>query len=1118
MDEVTQAEYQKVMGKNPSHFAPTGMGKAAVTGLETASHPVEMVSWNDAAEFCAKLSQQEKLKPFYAGAGDKITPLVGTGYRLPNESEWEFACRAGTTMKYWIGDQNENLVRGGWFNGNSEGRTHAAGELKANPFGLNDLHGNVWEWVQDGWDASDYGQFSEKTAINPNSPCSAGSKRVLRGGDWGDIASGCRSSSRSAGIPSDRYFRIGFRVSLPVDAVKQTLSQSANTGWHGWPADAPKPAIAPFNAAQAKQHQEDWAAYLKTTVEHTNSIGMKLRLIPPGEFLMGAPDSDADAFPQEKPQHRVRLTKPFVIGATEVTNRQFRQFIEVTKYVTQAESDRQGAFDINPKARRPQYTWNNPELIGQDGDNYPVRCVSWEDARRFCQWLTQTEGRVYRLPTEAEWECACRAGTVTRYSFGDGFSDTPSPPRSSGASLQPVSQLPANPFGLFDMHGSLNEICWDSGRVFTGEDVTDPMESLEMNVPAVVRGGAVSSQAARIRSSNRYLNDARQFPESNFATLMKGFRVVAEFGPPPAIAPFDAAQARAHQEAWAKHLGTTVETTNSVGAKMILIPPGEFLMGSTPEQNAVGRKIGEKEKLAPADPYFQRLPTEMPQHQVTIRRPFLISSTEITIGQFKKFASATKYQTEPERPEVVANPSPSVPDKPRLTYLNPGYAVTDESPAAVITWNDAVAYCQWLTSQEKTIYRLPTEAEWEYACRAGTATQFSFGDDYNELPKYGWHNKNAGGKSRPVGQLLPNNFGLFDMHGNLWEWCGDSWDDKWYEKSSANDPIGPPAGSARVLRGGYWRYGAYDCRSACRFYGMPSYRLYSYGFRCVRELHAPSTTASVTPQPIVPAAATSPKLLMHDPAFPQWVKEVQAMPAEKQVEAVSKKLVELNSGFDGKLGSGWNGQILREPKVENGVVTELMLFTDKVTDISPLRVLSGLKTLTCMGSDFNGILTDISPLRGMQLTTLLLQGNRNLTDISPLKGMPLTHLQLFLTGVTNLTHLNGMPLKLLGLRETAVVDLSPLKDMKLNHLDMLGCRELTDLSPLKDMQLEILTISQTKVSELSLLAGMPLKVIELDFKPERDTELLRSIKTLEKINFKPAAEFWKEVEEQKKGK
>jgi eukaryotic-like serine/threonine-protein kinase len=314
----------------------------------------------------------------------------------------------------------------------------------------------------------------------------------------------------------------------PSSTEAATGTPPESTGWQGWSADAPAPAIAPFESAQAKKHQDAWANHLGVPVETTNSVGAKMILIPPGEFLMGAPDSDADASPHEKPQHRVTLTKPFAIGATEVTNRQFRQFVVATGYVTQAESDEQGAFDLHPKARQPSLIWNK---LGKD--ETPVRCVSWEDARRFCEWMTQTEGRVYRLPTEAEWEFACRAGTATRYSFGNNFSDTPAPPGTDSTPLLPVAQLPANPFGLFDMHGSVNEMCWEAGRSFTSEPVTDPLGSLLMNGPAVVKGGAVSSRAARLRSSNRYLSDARHFPGRDFATIVKGFRVVAEIGSSP---------------------------------------------------------------------------------------------------------------------------------------------------------------------------------------------------------------------------------------------------------------------------------------------------------------------------------------------------------------------------------------------------------------------------------------------------------------------------------------------------------------------------------------------------------------------------------------------------------
>jgi serine/threonine protein kinase/formylglycine-generating enzyme required for sulfatase activity len=322
--------------------------------------------------------------------------------------------------------------------------------------------------------------------------------------------------------------------------------------------------------------------------------------------------------------------------------------------------------------------------------------------------------------------------------------------------------------------------------------------------------------------------------------------------PNPAIAPFNESQAKTHQDAWAKHLGTQVETVNSVGAKMVLIPPGEFLMGSTDEQ--VQAALNTADEIGADQRTKERIQKdERPQHRVVITRPFLMGATEVTIGQFKKFAAATAYQTAAEK---GTNPK---------TYLSPGYDVSDDSPAAVIVWNDAIAYCNWLSEQENLKpcyrpeanswqllpnqigYRLPTEAEWEYACRAGTTTQYSHGDDHRQLAEFGWYSKNAGGKSHPVGSKLPNAFGLYDIVGNLQEWCHDFHDEKWYEKSPLNDPFGPASGSEIVLRGGGWFGPAYFCRSAYRNYHPPSNRHFVNGFRCVRVLDAPATTASVAP-------------------------------------------------------------------------------------------------------------------------------------------------------------------------------------------------------------------------------------------------------------------------------
>lgn len=223
--EVTQHEYEAVMNRNPSHFSSTGHLKdlaAKVAGMDTADFPVEGMSWNDAAEFCVKLNEQEKLKPVFLRSGDILAE--GTGYGLPTEARWEYACRAGTTTKYWSGNSDQELERAAWCHTNSEVRTHKAGELEANPFGLFDMHGNVWEWTQDCWDPAYYEQFRGQPAVDPSGPSSTSPRRVIRGGCWWPTNySQCRSSQRyTYGSGST----LGFRVTLSIDAVRQSLNLS----------------------------------------------------------------------------------------------------------------------------------------------------------------------------------------------------------------------------------------------------------------------------------------------------------------------------------------------------------------------------------------------------------------------------------------------------------------------------------------------------------------------------------------------------------------------------------------------------------------------------------------------------------------------------------------------------------------------------------------------------------------------------------------------------------------------------------------------------------------------------------------------------------------------------
>jgi len=188
--EVTQAQYETVMGKNPSHF------QGAIVGNENADLPVENVSWDDAVEFCKKLSDLPEEKK------------AGRLYRLPTEAEWENACRAGSKTAYLFDDEEGLLPEYGWFNRNSSNRTHTVGLLEPNAWGLYDMHGNVWEWCSD-W----YGEYPQGAVRNPTGP-KVGSDRVCRGGSWNGVASYCRSALRYWYVPSFRNNYLGFRLAL----------------------------------------------------------------------------------------------------------------------------------------------------------------------------------------------------------------------------------------------------------------------------------------------------------------------------------------------------------------------------------------------------------------------------------------------------------------------------------------------------------------------------------------------------------------------------------------------------------------------------------------------------------------------------------------------------------------------------------------------------------------------------------------------------------------------------------------------------------------------------------------------------------------------------------------
>jgi predicted Zn finger-like uncharacterized protein len=217
MYEVTQDEYQQVMGVNPSRFGPTGFGKDKLAGVDPARLPVENVEWIDAVNFCNKLNEREGLTPWHGPSGDPLSS-PGNGYRLPSEAEWEYACRAGTSTPFAFGDQltpaEANFDGNFTYNGSAKGvfleRTSPVGSYRANAFGIYDMHGNAWEWCAD-WYRSDYYATLTERVLDPRGPTS-GERRVLRGGCWYYWPRFMRSGDRGGDAPMNRFGLVGFRV------------------------------------------------------------------------------------------------------------------------------------------------------------------------------------------------------------------------------------------------------------------------------------------------------------------------------------------------------------------------------------------------------------------------------------------------------------------------------------------------------------------------------------------------------------------------------------------------------------------------------------------------------------------------------------------------------------------------------------------------------------------------------------------------------------------------------------------------------------------------------------------------------------------------------------------
>lgn len=494
-----------------------------------------------------------------------------------------------------------------------------------------------------------------------------------------------------------------------------------------------------------------------------NGIRFDFVRIPAGTFNMGSNDRK-----EEQPVHPV-FVDSFDLAVTEVTLNQFRAFVQATRYKTDAEI--QGfsyACCWRPKLN---ITWLFPGFT--QADNEPVVAISCNDAMAYCKWLSEQTGEHYRLPSEAEWEYVCKTGNQGITDFSPGSYSWYS--ENSGGHTHPVATKRCNKFGLYDMLGNAWEWTADvyhENYIGAPENAIPWMAEDDQNRAVtnpeygrVLRGGSWGLSDAMHPVSYDLRITSRPVFGSNISCNNSGFRIARTIE-------------NKTNKTDISHSGSLDLSAEEIIYKLIEVPEGRFLMGS--DSGEISAK---------------------PAHEVVIQHPFYIGKTEITVQQFRSFVTDSGYVTEAEvRGSCWDSDFRSHHPTSRISgmnWKNPGFPQSDTDPVTCVSWNDAMAFCKWLSGKTGFKIRLPSEAEWEYTCSFG-----QMDSDFVRFSETAWFYDNSGFKTHPVSQKAPNNLDISDLLGNVSEWTTDVWHNNYTDAPADGSPwLGLPT-TARVIRGG----------------------------------------------------------------------------------------------------------------------------------------------------------------------------------------------------------------------------------------------------------------------------------------------------------------------------
>jgi formylglycine-generating enzyme required for sulfatase activity len=604
-------------------------------------------------------------------------------------------------------------------------------------------------------------------------------------------------------------------VNAQVQETKETADKIVDSKKGGTLPPVPQTpikAVAKAKEEPPARMPDPFAGTRAGEIRDDNSLQLRLVWCPPGRFTMGSQMNEKDRRDNEGPVE-VTLTNGFWLGQTEVTQGQWQHVMHT----------------------KPWSEWT--EFVKQ-GSGYPATYVTRDDAMAFCETLTAEEHRAgrlpavwrYILPTEAQWEYACRAGTTTRFSFGDDDSHVSDYAWSHSwrpSFAHEVGQKRPNPWGLYDMHGNVCEWCRD---IYVKElpGGTDPELTFERWAQFQPYGNEAAIESFSVcRGHYGHFSRSASRSPGNGGNPDYGFRVAAVVVVPRIDASIAGAKHEEKPEPTpdvfaGTHVGQ-VRDDNELKMQLVWCPQGRFTMGSP---------TNERDRNDDEGPV-----------QVTLTNGFWLGQTEVTQGQWENVMHTKPWS------------------------IQSGIKEREDFAATLVDWQRAMAFCARLTERERRAgrlmdwkYTLPTEAEWEYACRAGTTSRFSCGDSEFNLQEYAWIGipLDASQGTYPVAAKKPNPWGLFDMHGNAWEWCRDVYmkilpggtdpevtcaeaktSSAAHLFTTTGNPLFP------VCRGGNWGMGAKDSRSACRFGRFPGQMLLFAGFRVALE--PPNNTQAHTP-------------------------------------------------------------------------------------------------------------------------------------------------------------------------------------------------------------------------------------------------------------------------------